>query len=203
MKVYHIEFAKTGGGLSGGEKCMIEIIKYFKKKKIFNFLLTTDNGKQVYTELGLLEDQYLEYVIINSAWSEKKLHLFISYILRIFYFYKIKNQIIETVDRENDILMSHSDFFPNMIPTKILSKYFDKKAYYWFHMLCPDILNGYKGHFTKRIFFPSIRVIHYKLNQILFAILSRGGVLITVNPYYKSIFKDKNVYENFSQMQFV
>jgi len=32
MKVYQIEFAKTGLGLSGGEKCMIELIKYLKGK---------------------------------------------------------------------------------------------------------------------------------------------------------------------------
>lgn len=30
--IYHIEFAKTWLGLSGGEKCMIEQIKYFVSK---------------------------------------------------------------------------------------------------------------------------------------------------------------------------
>ncbi len=193
MKVYHIEFAKTGGGLSGGEKCMLEVIKYLKTKKVKNVLLTTDNGRETYEKLGLIEDEYLRYVTIKSKYTEAKYHMFISYIIRIFLFLKIKNQIVEEIDNK-DILMCHSDFFPNTIPAKILSKYFKKKTYYWFHMVCPDIFRGFTGQYINRFKFPSLRLIHYKLNQLLFGFLSKNSKIITVNPYYSRMFKNKKVY---------
>lgn len=191
MKVYHIEFAKAGHGLSGGEKCMVEIIKYFKHRKIKNILLTTDNGKETYEKLGLVEDEYLEYIIIKSNYTELKYHMFISYLLRIPLFLKIKNKVIKTIEKD-DILMCHSDFFPNTIASKILSKHFKKRPYFWFHMLSPNIFRGYEGQYTKRWNIPSIRVIHFKLNQYLFKIISKEGFIITVNPIYKSLFKNKS-----------
>ncbi|MEK6860162.1 MAG: glycosyltransferase family 4 protein [Nanoarchaeota archaeon] len=193
MKVFHVEFAKTGYGLSGGEKCMVEIIKYLKKKNIKNILLTTDNGKETYIELGLREDQFLEYIIIESSKTEKY-GPFISYLLRPLYFSSIKKEIISKIDYKNDILMCHSDFFPNTIPTKILSKYFKKKPYYWFHMLAPDIFKGFEGHFLKKFSIPSLAGIHYKLNQILFKILTKKANIITVNPYYKKLFPTNKTY---------
>ena len=75
MKVFHVEFAKTGYSLSGGEKCMIEIIKYFKSKKLKNIVLTTDNGKETYQRLGLIEDEFLTYITIESSPTEKY-HIF-------------------------------------------------------------------------------------------------------------------------------
>jgi len=83
MKIYHVEFAKTGTGLSGGEKCMVEIIRFLKDKGVSNVLLTTDNGKRLYESLGLVEDSLLKYVVIDSEWTEKKYHVFISYIIRL------------------------------------------------------------------------------------------------------------------------
>ena len=74
MTLYHIEFAKTGHGMSGGERCMLEQIKFFKDNGIKNVLLTTDNGKETYTALGLLEDDLLTYVTIDSFKNEQKYH---------------------------------------------------------------------------------------------------------------------------------
>lgn len=188
MKVFHIELAKTGHGLSGGEKCTIELIKYLKNKKIKNILVTTDNGKETYIKLGLKEDEFLKYITIKTDWTEKKYHIFISYLVRLFYFSKIKKEIISEIDKKEDVLMAHSDFFPNTIPTKILSKYFKKKPYYWFHMLAPHILKGYEGHFTNKFKIPTLTIIHYKLNQLIFMLVSKNGVIIFCNPYYKKFF---------------
>ncbi len=194
MKIFHIELAKTGTGLSGGEKCMVEIIRYFTQKKLVNVILTTDNGKELYERLGLKEDEYIKYITIDSFWTESKFHIFISYILRLFYFGKIKKSIIASIDRESDVLMCHSDFFPNTIPSWELSKYFNKKTFYWFHMKAPDIWRGYMGEFTGKFHLPNIRIIHYKLNQVLFNLISKKGIIISVNPYYKSLFKKKGTY---------
>jgi len=194
MKVFHIELAKTGRGLSGGEKCTVELIKYLKNKKIKNILVTTDNGKETYIELGLKEDEFLRYITITTDWTEKKFHIFLSYLIRIFYFPKIKKQIIQLINKNEDILMAHSDFFPNTIPTKILSKYFKKKPYFWFHMVSPNIFKGYEGHFLNKFQLPSLAIIHYKLNQFLFKLMTRKGIIITVNPYYKNIFPNRKTY---------
>jgi len=191
MKIFHIEFAKIGEGISGGEKCMIEIVKFFKSKGIVNILLTTDNGKKTYEKLGLIEDDLLKYITISTEWSEKKFHIFISYVIRLFYFRKIKRLLQNKIDKKNDILICHSDFFPNTLFSFYISK-FIKKKYYWFHMLAPDIFKGFEGHFTKKFHFPTFRVIHYKLNQIIFKIISKNGVVITNSPFYKGLFK--NVY---------
>jgi hypothetical protein len=50
--IYHLEFAKTGYNLSGGENCMLENISFFTGKGFKNILLTTDNGVETYKTLS-------------------------------------------------------------------------------------------------------------------------------------------------------
>jgi glycosyltransferase involved in cell wall biosynthesis len=192
MRIFHLEFAKTGSGLSGGETCMLKLIKYLKSRGVRNVLLTTNNGQAAYEKLGLVNDDYLEYMTIPSEWSEKKFHIFVSYIVRLFYFPNIIKVISKNTDKNNDILICHSDFFPNTMFALLVAKLF-KKRFYWFHMLAPDIFKGFEGHFTKQFHFPSPRIIHYKLNQILFRFVARQGVVITNSPYYEGLFSE-NVY---------
>lgn len=194
MKIYHIAFSKAGTGLSGGEKCMIEIIRYFKSQCIQNILLTTDNGKETYEKLGLIQDKNLTYITINSYHTEQAMHIFISYLMRLFYFFKDRKQIVKDIDCKNDILICHSDFFPDTLPSWSLSKYFKKRTLWWFHMLAPSIFRGYGGQFTNRLSFPNIRIIHYRLNQLLFFLVSSQGVIINVNPYYIKFFKNRKTY---------
>jgi glycosyltransferase involved in cell wall biosynthesis len=191
MKVFHVEFAKVGTGLSGGEKCMVEVIRFLVDEGISNIILTTDNGRELYERLGLVEGENIKYITIDSAWSEKKYHLFVSYLIRPFLFLKLKKEIIELIDKENDVLMPHSDFFPTIIPSWILSKYFKRKTYYWFHMEAPNIFRGYKGHFNGSLHLPDLKVIHYNLNQVVFHLASRNQIVIAINPYYKKLFKSK------------
>jgi len=188
MRIYHVEFAKEGTDLSGGEICMLEQIKYFKSKKINNILLTTDNGREVYEKAGLTEDTYLEYKTIKYGWSEKKYHIFISYVLRTFGAIKLVRKITPQSD---DILFCHSDFFPNSIPFYFLAKKnTNTKLFYWFHMLAPNVLKGYEGHFTGRFQLPKLNIIHYRMCQLLYKRLSFSrGVIITVNSYYKEILR--------------
>lgn len=194
MRVFHVEFAKTGTSLSGGEKCMVEVIKYLISMGVYNTLLTTDNGKSLYESLGLLEGKYLKYIIIESFATENKHHIAVSYLLRLRLFLRIKSLIARDICYQDDVLMCHSDFFPNTIPTKLLAKYFKKKTVYWYHMLAPNLFKGYNGHFTGKFNFPDIKLIHYKFNQLLFHFLSRRSKIITINSYYKSLFYDRDVY---------
>lgn len=170
MKIFHVEFAKTGLGVSGGETCMIELIKYLKKKKLKNILLTTDNGRLTYEKLGLREDKYFEYKTVDSYAFEKKHSIFLSYLKRTLDAIKLVGEI-EVED--GDVLFCHSDFFTNSIPFYLLSKKNKKtKLFYWFHMLAPDIFKGYKGHFKGGFYLPNIFLIHYKLNQFFYRLLT-------------------------------
>lgn len=50
---------------------------------------------------------------------------------------------------DDDIVFCHSDFFPNTIPTYLLSrKNPAARMLYFFHMLAPNLLKGYEGEYT-------------------------------------------------------
>ncbi len=190
MKVYHIEFAKVGLNTSGGEECMLKVIRYLKSRRVQNILLTTDNAKETYIKRGLKKDRYLDYQIIHSYKNERKYHLFISYLIRTFQ----ATKLVKKIELEqNDILMCHSDVFPNSIPFRLLAKRNpNSKLFYWYHMICPNIFRGFKGQYTKRLYWPNVRLIFFKLSQILFdKLLLPKGIIITINPFYRSILKKK------------
>lgn len=183
MIIYHIEFAKTGMGLSGGEKCMIENIKYFQSVGIENVLLTNDNGRYTYERLGLKANEYLTYKTVNSHRCERYFGVFISYLIRTFRAIKL----VKTLNpSEEDALICHSEFFPNSIPFYVLAKKNTKtKLIYWFHMLAPRIFRGYEGEFLNRFQVPRANIIHYRLNQWLYRLLCPPRtVILTVNNYY-------------------
>jgi len=118
MKIYHIEFAKTGTDLSGGEVCMLELIKHFSLKGHQNILLTTDNGEYSYRR-NLPPKTNVSYKTINSFSGEKKFGVLISYILRI----KLERDLIKRVKIDEDgIVICHSDFFPNSIANWLILK---------------------------------------------------------------------------------
>jgi glycosyltransferase involved in cell wall biosynthesis len=189
MTIYHMDFAKTGYGLSGGEGCMLENARYFSQHSYKNVILTTNNGQQAYTRLGYQESEFFRYKIINSAWTER-FHPILSYLLRVpltfFLVHKIKLS-------DDDVLVCHNEFFPNSLPFTFLAlKNKNTKIFYWFHMLAPDIWYGYKGHFTRKIHPPSMSIIHYKLNQVLYRTLTLNrGIILTVNQYYFEYLKSK------------
>jgi len=194
MKIYHFEFAKTGLNLSGGEVCLIEIAKFLIAKKIKNIILTTDNGKRTYEEQGLVEGDFLEYRIIDSFIDEQKNHLFISYIKRTRQALVLINMLKFADD---DVLFCHSEYFPNFIPFYIAAKSNHKtQLFYWVHTIAPGIFRGYKGQFTKKLYFPRVNLIHNKLNQVFYrySAFARGKV-VSVNSYYEkslSVFYPNN-----------
>lgn len=190
MKVYHLEFAKLGKTISGGENCMIENIKYFASKKIKNIILTTDNGKKSYEKLGIKENKYIRYKTIKTYDFEKKSHPFISYLQRTPKAVKLIKQL---KPRDKDTIICHNDFFPNSIPCYHLAKKNkETKVIYWEHMIAPSLFRGYEGEFTGKFNIPGPRLINYRLNQILYRkIAPARAIILTHNPYYKEILKRK------------
>lgn len=198
MKIYHTVIAKTERGLSGGEVCMIALVKYLVKKKYKNIIFTTSIGKETYENSGLKEDgQFIEYHTINSTNDDAKRHIFFCWILALI---RAIKSIHEINFSNNDIMICHSDFFPDYITAHFCKKKNPKiQIYYWYHMLAPSLFYGYEGEFTKKFQLPKLNVIFYQLNQKLFRLfIGKGDVIITVNKYYErileKIFSNNKIY---------
>jgi glycosyltransferase involved in cell wall biosynthesis len=150
--------------------------------------------KPVYERYGVAEGDRLRIITVDPGSGTKGFRLFLSYIGRIRRFLRIRDEITGRIDRRNDVLMCHSDFFPSTIATWILQKEFEKVPYYWFHMLCPKIFRGYAGEYTGKVSLPTPSLVHFKLNQILFRRLSRNANIIVSNPAYFELFADHKTY---------
>jgi glycosyltransferase involved in cell wall biosynthesis len=188
MIIYHVEFAKTGTGISGGEVVMLEFIRYYANLGIKNVIFTTDNGKEVYQKT--LSGKNIEYRIIYSHDSEKRYGALGSYLLRPFMSWKLVKNFKPS---EGDILICHSEYFPNSIPSFLFSRMSSSiRLGYWFHMQAPSIWRGYQGEFTGRKQFPRPRIIFYKLNQWLYRRLTPSrAVILTSNKYYLDFLRKK------------
>lgn len=187
--IYHVELAKTGTGLSGGEVCMLEMVNIYSRLKIKNVIVTTDNGKEAYSRyLGNID--YVEYVILNSYSHELKYGVFVSYLMRT---KKVKKMVQNLDVDDRSLLICHSEFLPN----SIFSKYFaalnkDTKLAYFFHMKSPSVLRGYEGEFTKKIQIPRATIIHYKLTQFIYRLVTpKSATIFTVNDYYYNFLSEK------------
>lgn len=187
MTVFHVEFAKAGTGVSGGEVCMLEMIKYLDKRNINNVVLTTDNGKASFERL-LPSSKNINYITVDSYQIEKKLGMFISYIYRTVLSVKlIKNIKLNS----SDLVICHSEFFPNSISSWLLTRNNNHtQSAQFFHMRAPDIFKGYEGQFTGKIQFPKVRIVHYRLNQYLYKLLTKPSTIIfSVNSYNNKYLK--------------
>jgi glycosyltransferase involved in cell wall biosynthesis len=195
--IYHFEFPKLGEGLSGGEKCLVELARHFAARQIPNTILTTDNGRSTYERLGLAEGPYLQYRTVQSYGGERRWPVFVSYVLRTLQAVRL----VRDLDvRPNDILICNSEFFPNSIPFFVLARRVPRaRRVYWFRMLAPDLFRGFDGQFTGRIRMPGPRLVNYRLNQWLYRRLAISpGIILTVNPWYRdklaAMFPDHDVH---------
>jgi glycosyltransferase involved in cell wall biosynthesis len=185
MKIHHFEFPKLGHGVSGGEQCLVEVIRNLKSRGVQNILYTTDNGRETYERLGLMADPHLEYVTINSYAVEQKRHVFISFLSRTVQAVKLIKSV--RLD-DDDVLLCNSDAFPNSIPFFILARKNPSVGLiYWFRMRAPDLFKGFEGHFTGKRQLPTAAVVQFKLAQWLYCkLVLRRGVVLTHNPHYRS-----------------
>src|SRR3989344_4582908 len=188
MRIFHVDFAKLGNDyIGGGETVMIEFIKYLVSRKIQSIILTTDNGKEIYSKLGLIEGRYLLYKTIDTFNFELRHHKFISYIQKT----KKAIDLIRKLNfKERDKIISYNEFFPNSIAMHFLSKKYKKiPIFFWIHMISPNIFKGFEGEFINRLQFPKPKVINYKLNQLLaIKLLPKKGKFILNDPYYWKFF---------------
>ncbi len=187
--IYHVEVAKLGHGLSGGETAMLELIKYFSSKGYKNILITTDNGKTTYKTI-LNDDVSLRYYTIDSYKHEKRFGALISYIFRL----KQVLPIIKIIKpKSDDVIICHSEFFPNSITNWMIHRrYKGLISGCLFHMKAPDLFKGYEGDFDGKFRLPNLRLLNYHFNQWLYKKLTkRNAIIFTVNDYYRDYLASK------------
>lgn len=184
MTFYFFEFPKTGLGVSGGERCMLENALFFSKKGMNCVILTTDNGKIAYENFGLVSGEKVRYITIKSFFHEKRLHVFFSYLIRT-----VQSLfLIKRIDiRDGDVLICNSDFFPNSIPFFLVAYRHKKvKIVYWWRVMAPDIFKGFEGQFSGKIQIPKFNIIHYRFNQLIYRLLMlRRGIILTPAKFYQ------------------
>jgi len=196
--VHNVELSKTGLGMSGGETCLVELIKSFDSfsdngKTIINIIYTPENGIKTYSKFFDNKNN-INFVEIGKYNIEKKFGVLFSYLYKTIKSFKY----IKKFDNDyNNIIISHSDFWPTTIYAYFLKKKNPSARWFAFnHMLAPNPLKGFKYQYTNKIKFPSLKNIHYWLNQrLFFCITKKANGLITVNSSYIEYFKkfNKNV----------
>ncbi len=197
MSVYFFEIPKTGSGISGGERCMLENVYHFSSKNIRCNIVTTDNGRLVYERFGIKEGKFVRYHTVASYALEKKVHIFFSYIARTF---QALNLVRKIEFKDDDVLICNSDFFPNSIPFFLAArKNKSTRLVYWWRVMAPDIMKGFEGQYTGRYQFPRINVVHHRINQLLYKILvlKRGIIVSPARSYeerLKKLFPSNRVY---------
>lgn len=183
--LYHIDFSKTGMGLSGGETCMLQLIRHSGLAGWKSVLGTTDNGRETYTRLGFCESSMLTYCVVNS-WSCEQMSLIGSYVVRTRRALKVVNSLRP---RPRDVLICHCDYFPTTLPFWALRRKHPHCQFIYFaHMPAPALLRGYRGHFTDRWSMPGPRLLFTHLNQWLAKLLtSRQGTIVAVNECFRPL----------------
>lgn len=185
ITIHHIELSKTGLGISGGEVCLLELVKNFKNQ--FNQIIyVPENGKTTYERNGI----NLEYVVISPFWIEKVFGVYISYLLRtLFSSFKVRR-----FKNDRNVIISHSDFLPAVFYAFLIKlRNPSAKWIAFMHMVAPNPFKDYKGEFTNNYCFPKFNLICYNISQWIFNVLAnwKADKIIFINPYYK-----KYIYEN-------
>ena len=191
--IHNIELSKSGKGLSGGEKFLLEFVSNSIKINGFvtNYIYTSSNGVETYSKM-ISPKKQIKFELIGKYSIEERFGVIISYIYKsILCLSKIKS----FEKNKRNVIFTHSEFFPNLIYAYLL-KLKNPKAM-WIglnHMMAPNPIKGFKYTFVKgKYCFPKINAILYWLSKKLYFIISRKmDLLVTVNPSYKEIFEKYN-----------
>ena len=198
--IYHIELAKTGSvAASGWETSMLELIQFLITQKEKNCIVTTQKWKQAFLDWWLKEGEFLSFQTIQTEDPSSRIKLFFNYIKRIF----LAKRLLKNIQLfDNDIIICHSDFLPNSLPTYWFSrKNLKAKIFYYFHMRYPSIFKWYEGEFIGKYHFPNIFLIYSKLNQWIYLRLIKKinrWIIVVVNSCYQDFlekyFKNSDIY---------
>lgn len=195
--IHNIDLTTTRGILTGGAKCMVEIIRYFSKK-YKNILYTCDSTGVAFSETLKLKGEKIEYKLMGRYYFENSYYCYFINFFRIIYFSFFN---IPKFDKKNvNIIVTHSEIFATVL-FGLLMKIKNKNSFWvsFMHMPAPRLFSGYKGEYTKRKYFPTIAVLHFWLNQRAYNFLAKkADLVIATNPLYK-----ENLLKNFGRVRII
>lgn len=191
MIIHNIELTKAGLGLSGGEVCLLELVKCWRAVGHTNIVYTSENGIATYTENGLAAPA-IEYCCIGSYAAERRFGVLLSWFLRTC---QSRRHVRRFDHPEQHLIVSHSDFFPSVLFARWLKKANPAARWLAFnHMLAPNPFKGVKYQYVKgKFILPSVVGLYYWCSQRLFFCLQRkADLLIGVNSSYHGYFSARN-----------
>lgn len=191
LTVHHIELARTGSSMSGGEVCCLEIIRHLSRKGIKNIVYTSANGVKDYRAFLRGEDN-IDFIEIDS--SDKKIYP--GGLGTIFTYWKrakaSRRKVIKFNNKKTNIIISNSDFWPTVIYARWLK--IKNPTSIWLaynHMLAPKLFKGFRYHYVSGQYkLPSLSEFHYWLNQRVYFIWTKlADALVITNTSYLPLFK--------------
>lgn len=192
INIYHIELTKITSGFSGGDMCMAELLKRFVKiENIANVFYTTANNAAFSKEFfgRDINIEYREVGDYKYKISNVRMILFFIYLTFKSFFH------LRKFKTKNNVIISHSSFFPTVIFAYLLKKI--NKDAKWFsinHMFMPNPFKGFKFQFVPgRYIMPSLVNIYHWLNERLYLFLvKKADLSISVNSSYLGFLKKNN-----------
>lgn len=191
MIIHNIELTKAGLGLSGGEVCLLELVKCWHASGHTNLVYTSENGIDTYERNGLAAS-VVEYRRVGRYAAERRYGVLLSWVLRTWQ----ARRLVRRFDHpQRHVIVSHSDFFPSVLFARWLKRANPEAAWLAFnHMLAPNPFKGVKYQYVKgKFILPSVVGLYYWCSQRLFFYWQRkADLLIGVNPSYRDYFAARN-----------
>jgi len=104
ITIHHIEFSHTSPYITGGEKALVEIVRYLSRfSNISQFIYTSESGAAVYKKQLKESANLIKYVIVGSRKIER-INPYLAYYLRIFQQFKYLRKFDK---REENVIFSH------------------------------------------------------------------------------------------------
>ncbi len=186
MRIFHISLAYTKG-ISGGDRCLLETIRYFAGQEISNVVITTDRARETYRQLGLIESSRVQYDVVPAfGGTGGVFNILQAYFRRVL---RARRLVANLSVEPDDVVICHSDFFPNSWITRVfIRRCRSVKKIYWVHMIAPKLTRGYLGEFTNTFHWPTLRLIRYRLEQWFYRqTVFEDGTVLSNNPFYREI----------------
>ncbi|MFA5644678.1 MAG: glycosyltransferase family 4 protein [Patescibacteria group bacterium] len=188
--IHNIDIVTVQGNISGGTKCMVEIIKYLSKK-YKNILYTCKSTEVGFIKKSNVINENIEYKPIGKYYFEKSYY---SYVFNFFRSIFLSLSNIPRFDERNvNVIITHSELSPNLV-YGLLMKLKNKNSIWmsFMHMPSPRLFRGYKGEYTNRKYFPNAGLLHFWLNQRIYNFLAKkADIVIATNFYYEGFLMEK------------
>lgn len=182
MIFHHIELTKVGLGQSGGETCMLGLIRELRAAHQ-NIIYTSEHGAETYRKQGVLGTN-ITYVPIGTYAVEKRFGVLVSWLCRT---WTSRRYIKKLSSDEQHVMISHSDFFPSVLFAYWMKRKNPGMKWLAFcHLLAPNPFKGPKWQFVLgKWTIPSLTSIYFWLSQRMFFLLQRrADALVSVNSGY-------------------